>query len=175
MYKILVVCMGNICRSPMAQVVMQTLVNRAGHCNDILIDSAGTHAQHLGENMDPRAQTALLRRGYEVGNFKSRRIVAADFARFDAILAMDTSNFANLARQCPSDLRTKVQHFLASDSRSPIDVPDPYYGNAFGFEHVLDMCESGARQWIAWISQKTATDKLNNQPSSAAVAPRKTS
>lgn len=139
----------------MARVVIQTLAGRAGLGKNLVIESAGTHAQHIGEKIDPRAQAALLRRGYDVGSHKSRKVVVADFAKFDLILAMDSSNLAYLSRQCPAELRPKLQLFLQADSNGPLDVPDPYYGNADGFDRVLNMCESGARQWLVRIAPTT--------------------
>lgn len=156
MKKLLVVCMGNICRSPMAQVVLKTQAARAGMASAVTIDSAGTHASHLGEKPDPRGEATLLRRGYEMGRIRSRKVSEQDFERFDLILAMDASNLASMRQICPSDQAHKLSLFMefgapAAKDGGGLDVPDPYYGNAAGFDRVLDMCELGARQILAKI------------------------
>lgn len=157
MKKLLVVCMGNICRSPMAQVVLKTHAARTGMASTVSIDSAGTHAGHFGEKPDPRGEAALLRRGYEMGRIRSRKVSEQDFERFDVILAMDTSNLASMRQICPPELAHKLNLFLefgapATNDGSTLDVPDPYYGNAAGFDRVLDLCEFGARQILARIN-----------------------
>lgn len=158
MKKILVVCMGNICRSPMAQVVLNSLAVRDGMGSSLSIDSAGTHASHFGEKPDPRGTATLLRRGYEMGRIRSRKVSEQDFSRFDLILAMDASNLAAMRQVCPPEQAHKLNLFLefgapAAKTAGTSDVPDPYYGNAAGFEHVLDLCELGARQILANISK----------------------
>jgi protein-tyrosine phosphatase len=156
MKKLLVVCMGNICRSPMAQVVLKTQAVRAGIAPSVSIDSAGTHASHFGEKPDPRGEAALLRRGYEMGRIRSRKVSEKDFLQFDLILAMDASNLAAMRQICPPDQAHKLSLFLefgapAHGDGTSLDVPDPYYGNAAGFDRVLDLCELGARQILAQI------------------------
>lgn len=157
MKKLLVVCMGNICRSPMAQVVLQTQVAQEGLASKITIDSAGTHASGFGEKPDSRAEAALLRRGHEIGKIRSRKVSAHDFSKFDLILAMDANNLAAMQQICPPDQAHKLHLFLQFGATSANDdlsyeVPDPYFGNVAGFERVLDLCEAGARQILAKIS-----------------------
>jgi protein-tyrosine phosphatase len=161
MKKILVVCMGNICRSPMALVVLQSHVAKAGFSSQIKIDSAGTHAGLLGERPDPRAQAALLRRGYETSRARSRKIGADDFLKFDAVLAMDSGNIAALKEMCPPNQLGKLHLYLEFGSNvnvggGPKEVPDPYYGNVAGFERVLDLCEIGAWQIVAKLTAPQA-------------------
>ncbi len=149
--------MGNICRSPMAQVVLKTQAARAGTASTVSIDSAGTHASHFGEKPDPRGEAALLRRGYEMGRIRSRKVSERDFERFDLILAMDASNLASMRQICPPDHAHKLNLFLefgapSDKDGSALDVPDPYYGNASGFDRVLDLCEIGAQQILAKIN-----------------------
>lgn len=137
--------MGNICRSPMARTVAQQFARAAGRGTDFFFDSAGTHAQHVGELTDSRARRLLAERHYEVENTRSRRVKSADFERFDLILAMDRINLAVLAQQCPHELRGKLRLLL--DFAPTLDVrevPDPYYGNVAGFERVLELCEVAA-------------------------------
>jgi protein-tyrosine phosphatase len=149
MTNLLIVCMGNICRSPMAQAVFSKQLSDAGLSRQISVDSAGTHANRIGERPDPRAATALLRRGYSTGRIRSRRIEAEDFQKFDFVLAMDSDNLANLRESCPAEHLAKIKLFLDFDDLpNDTDVPDPYYGNAQGFERVLDLCESGVTGWI---------------------------
>ena len=150
MTKILMVCMGNICRSPMARAVAERAVAQTGRerlsmTGRLTFDSAGTHAHHIGERIDPRAAAALLARGYPPVKGRSRRIDDADFEKFDLILAMDRSNLASLQNICPAQHVSKLGLLLDfADGMRGADVPDPYYGNAQGFERVLDLCELGA-------------------------------
>jgi protein-tyrosine phosphatase len=130
----------------MAQSVLEKLVFDAGLSKQIGVSSAGTHANHSGERPDARALAALQRRGYESGRIRSRRITPKDFQRFDLILAMDTENLAELRRQSAPEHLNKVGLFLDCLNDANVrEVPDPYYGNAQGFEHVLDLCELGAK------------------------------
>lgn len=149
MINILIVCMGNICRSPMAQAVMSRHIEQAGLSKKISVDSAGTHANQSGEKPDARAQAALARRGYDLGRIRSKRIAPAEFHKFDWVLAMDSDNLADLRKLCPPEHSAKLKLYLDfSDEPSDASVPDPYYGNTSGFERVLDLCEAGARGWM---------------------------
>ena len=146
MTNILMVCMGNICRSPMAQAVAQQLARVAGRGSEFVFDSAGTHAQHLGERADPRAISVLSRRHYPLANKRSRRVSELDFERFDLILAMDKANLAALEQLCPPQHRGKLRLLLEFAQTPEVnEVPDPYYGNLAGFERVLDLCEAGVK------------------------------
>ena len=150
MTKILMVCMGNICRSPMARAVAERAAAQTGRerlsmTGRLTFDSAGTHAHHIGARIDPRAAAVLLARGYPPVKGRSRRIDDADFEKFDLILAMDRSNLASLQSTCPAQHISKLRLLLDfADGMRGADVPDPYYGNAQGFERVLDLCELGA-------------------------------
>jgi len=138
--------MGNICRSPTAQGVFESLVAESDLADLILVDSAGTHAYHVGDQPDTRATQAAARRGIDLTRQRARRIETADFARFDYLLAMDNSNLDDLLTVCPGEHRGKVRLFMefaADDARR--EVPDPYYGGPQGFERVLDLVEEGAR------------------------------
>ena len=150
MTKLLMVCMGNICRSPMAQIVTQHLAQQAGLAHQIQVDSAGTHAARSKEPPDPRAKTVLSARGYPIGKTRSRQVTEQDFERYDLILAMDQANLNDLRRICPNDHVHKLRLFLEFAIGLEVrDVPDPYYGSPLGFEHVLDLCEAGARGLVA--------------------------
>ena len=152
MTKLLMVCMGNVCRSPMAQIVTTRLVQQAGMARELDVDSAGTHAGRVGEPPDPRAKAALSARGYAVGKSRSRKIGEQDFERYDLILAMDQANLNDLRRICPNEHTHKLRLFLEfANSLEAREIPDPYYGNAQGFERVLDMCEAAGRGLVAYL------------------------
>lgn len=147
---VLLICMGNICRSPTAEGVLRAMVEREGLAHAFEIDSAGTHAYHVGEAPDPRARKAALQRGYDLSALRARRINELDFSHFDCILAMDRENLAMLSRACPVEHRHKLGLFLEyAANHEEEEVPDPYYGGNEGFEHVLDMVEDAARGLIA--------------------------
>lgn len=153
--RILFVCMGNICRSPTAQGVFETLVADEDLAHRIHIDSAGTHAYHVGETPDTRATRAAANRGVDLTTQRARRVEDTDFARFDYVLAMDESNLENLLAQCPDEHRGKVRLFLDfAGPETPREVPDPYYGGTQGFERVLDMVEAGARGLLDEVRRK---------------------
>ena len=154
MTKLLMVCMGNTCRSPMARAVACKLAAAAGLASALEVDSAGTHADPRGERPDPRAMLTLARHGYSVGRTRSRPIAAQDFHVFDLILAMDLDNLTELRRLCPAQHGHKL-HLLLDFAQEikETEVPDPYYGNQEGFEQVLVLCEAGIRSLIndlAW-------------------------
>lgn len=133
----------------MAQAVFAKQISDAGLSALISVESAGTHAPKGGERPDPRADSALLRRGYAVGRIRSRRIDPEDFQKFDLILAMDSDNLADLRKSCPLEFLPKVKLFLDFGMQtSDEEVPDPYYGSPQGFERVLDLCETGVGGWI---------------------------
>ena len=153
--KILFVCMGNICRSPTAQGVFETLVEQAGLADRIHIDSAGTHAYHIGEPPDKRATQAAARRGVDLTRQRARRVSADDFGAFDYVLAMDSGNLDDLMAICPDQHAEKVQLFLSFANTAPqLEVPDPYYGGVQGFERVLDLIEEGARGLLEDVQQR---------------------
>ncbi len=137
---VLMVCMGNICRSPLAEAVLRDKLLRAGLGQRVRVDSAGTHSDR-GSPPDPRAIKAGAVRGLDLSGLRSRRIEAADFERFDLLLAMDEDNLATLQDLCPAPLHSRVQLLLTASPRSDgkREVPDPYYGSTEGFEHVLDL------------------------------------
>ena len=133
----------------MAQSVTQKLLTTAGIGKQFKVDSAGTQAHHVGEKPDPRAISALKRRGYDGSRIRSRKVVAKDFEQFDLIFAMDSSNLAELKRICPTEHVGKLKLFLDGLGKpDETEVPDPYYGNAQGFERVLDLCEAGAKALV---------------------------
>jgi len=153
--KVLFVCMGNICRSPTAQGVFEELVARAALAEHILVDSAGTHAYHIGEPPDPRAAEAALRRGVDLSRQKARRVMPEDFVEFDYVLAMDRSNYEDMSAQCDPAHLQKLHLFLKfAPDLGAQEVPDPYYGGVTGFERVLDLIEAAAQGLLADIRQQ---------------------
>ena len=144
--KVLFVCMGNICRSPTAHGVFRKLVTESDYAERIEIDSAGTHAYHVGEPPDQRATQTALARGIDIEDLRARRAEADDFLAFDYVLAMDQDNYHSLSRICPRGMERKLGLFMdyAPELRRR-EVPDPYYGGQQGFDQVFDMVEAAAR------------------------------
>lgn len=145
MVRVLFVCLGNICRSPTAEGVFRKLVQERGLAQQIEIDSAGTHAYHVGAPPDARAQQAARRRGIDLSGLRGRQATARDIEQFDYVLAMDRENHENLLDICPDGLEHKVRLFMEfAPARSEKEVPDPYFGGPVGFDRVLDMIEDAA-------------------------------
>ncbi len=152
MIRVLFVCMGNICRSPTAHGLFAQLVKEQNLGDRIVVDSAGTHAYHIGNSPDRRSQEAALRRGIDLSTLRARRVEAADFAAFDYVLAMDDENYQILARLCPPEAKAKLQLFLDyAPHLAEREVPDPYYGGEQGFERVLDMIDAASQGLLAHI------------------------
>lgn len=153
MVNVLFVCLGNICRSPTAEGVFRDMVEREGLSNKIRTDSAGTHAYHIGEPPDGRAQAEAKRRGIDISGLRGRQARAADFKDFDYVLAMDRSNHQNLLSICPLDMEQRLSMFLDfAPDVGRREVPDPYYEG--GFDSVYDMIEQAAQGLLADIRVK---------------------
>ncbi len=155
MIKVLFVCLGNICRSPTAEGVFRKLVEEHGVSDQFEIDSAGTSGYHIGEAPDPRAIQAAKQRGYDLTRIRGRQVSFSDFDYFDIILAMDHANLGELIAKATSSSRDKVNLFLdfAKDVREN-EVPDPYYGGAKGFDHVIDLIESASDGLLNHLLEK---------------------
>ncbi len=153
MTKVLFVCMGNICRSPMAEGIFRKAVRDAGLEGHVEIDSAGTHAYHIGSPPDARAQQAIRQRGVDISGLRGRKVEDADFERFDYILAMDGDNVSRLMQRAPARHQDKIRRLLAFSRKYPnLDVVDPYYGGPQGFEENLDMIEDAVQGLIREIA-----------------------
>jgi protein-tyrosine phosphatase len=140
--QVLMVCMGNICRSPTAEAVLRRKLGAAGLGELVGVDSVGTHAMPRGTPADPRAVAHAARRGYDLSPLRTRALAAGDFERFDLLLAMDQANLADLREQCPPPLAPRLGLLMRYAAATDIDeVPDPYYGPPAGFEHALDLIE----------------------------------
>ena len=147
--------MGNICRSPTAEGVFRTLLERRGLLDVFTVDSAGIGAYHLGEPPDSRTLAAAKRRGYDLSRLRARRVEARDFERFDLILAMDEGILTALQRQCPSDMSHKLALYTDyARSRTESGVPDPYYGGKEDFELVLDIVEDVSPELMASLTRR---------------------
>lgn len=152
MVNVLFVCMGNICRSPMAEGVFRREIAKAGLLDKVNVDSAGTHSYHIGSKPDQRAQNAANKRGVNISGLRGRQVADADFEKFDYILAMDNVNLNNLKRRAPARLHPKIRLLLSYSRRFPnLDVPDPYYGGLSGFDENLDMIEDAVQGLVKEI------------------------
>ncbi len=153
--RILMVCMGNICRSPTAQGVLERLLAQQGLQHSITVDSAGTHDYHIGRAPDSRSQRHALARGYDLSGQRARQLQRQDFTAFDWILVMDAGNEHLTRGLCPPQYQHKIRR-LASFCQTHIadEVPDPYYGGAAGFEAVLDLCEDACAGLIQQLQQQ---------------------
>lgn len=143
--RILFVCLGNICRSPAAEAMLQMLVDRNGLSNRVVIDSAGTYGGHSGERSDSRMRSAAAQRGIEMTH-RARQVREEDFERFDMLIAMDDNNYESLFRLAPNrDAQQKIYRFREFLRHNPdwSYIPDPYYEGHEGFELVLDLLEDG--------------------------------
>ena len=155
MVRVLFVCLGNICRSPTAEGVFRLVVQQAALTDSIEIDSAGTHAYHIGEPPDRRAQAAAARRGVDLSGLRGRQATRRDIEEFDYVLAMDRENMNNLRAICPPGFESKLRLFLEfADRRVDKEVPDPYFGGESGFDRVLDMIEDAALGLLEDIRQR---------------------
>lgn len=143
--RILFVCLGNICRSPAAEAMMQMLVERNGLADRVALDSAGTYGGHSGERSDARMRRAALARGIDITH-RARQVREEDFERFDMIIAMDDNNYEALFRLAPDrEAQQRIYRFREFLRHNPnwSYIPDPYYEGHEGFELVLDLLEDG--------------------------------
>jgi len=152
MKKILVICLGNICRSPTAEAVLRACAVKKGI--EIEVDSAGTIDHHQGQQPDSRAMAAGKARGYHFKGITSRPVCAYDFEYFDLILAADNSNVQDLKAICPQHLQYKIALFLSYAQADTDQIPDPYYGGDAGFELVLDLLEDASMQLLTILNEE---------------------
>ena len=165
--RICFVCTGNICRSPSAEVVFRQLLADAGLAERVRVGSAGTGPWHAGNDMDPRSRQALLARGYRPGRHVARQFLAADFGRYDLVLAVDSGQLARLARlalvaEQPEDAVASLSLLRGYDpvavQAGETDVPDPYYDDERGFDTVLDQLELACAGLLAAVRPRLAAD-----------------
>ena len=154
MVNVLFVCLGNICRSPIAQGVLEEVIRAEGLETEISVDSAGTGAWHIGEPPDARGRESAKRRGYDLESQRARRLDPEDCEKFDYILAMDEENYRKVSALCRRST-AEVRLLLDYAPDSPVrEVPDPYYGGPEGFDHVLDLVESAAKGLLDDIRER---------------------
>ena len=155
MISVLFVCMGNICRSPMAEGVFRHRVIDAGLEEAFHIDSAGTIGFHAGSPPDQRGQVTTIMHGIDISEQRSRKLVASDYHDFDYILAMDRDNYHEMVALAPGHMHNRITLFLSHHENPPIkEVPDPYYGGDEGFEHVFDLVDGAAEGLLSSIISK---------------------
>ncbi|GAA1541457.1 low molecular weight protein-tyrosine-phosphatase [Kribbella lupini] len=140
-----VVCTGNICRSPIGEVVLRAKLAEAG-LTDVVVTSSGTSGWHIGDPMDSRAAAALRRRGYDGSAHRAQEFRSCWFAERDLVLAMDSGHLSALNRRLGTEA-------VAVELFADVDVPDPYYGEDEGFDDVLDQIEKAADTWVARLSR----------------------
>lgn len=155
--KVLMVCLGNICRSPTAHGIMEALIEKEGLGADIIVDSAGTGDWHIGRPPDPRTQEAAKRRGYDLSHLRARQVSAADIDEYDWVIAMDRQNRQNLFAMANDSNRHRISLLLEHAGQVDAEVPDPYYGGEQGFEQVLDMVEVACAALLERIKQQRET------------------
>ena len=154
-FRVLLVCMGNICRSPTAEGVLRFFIKNNNLGDKVEVDSAGTHGYHVGEAPDSRTQRAASARGYNLSQLRARKVARQDLDYFDLILAMDKSNLDNLRRMATPEQQARIGLFMDYARNFDDDeVPDPYYGLGHGFDLVLDMVEDASLGLIEEIKKK---------------------
>jgi protein-tyrosine phosphatase len=168
--RVLMVCMGNVCRSPIAEGVLRAKLQQAGLLGRVQVDSAGTHGYHTNEPPDPRSIKYAAQRGYNIAGQQARPVVAEDFLRFHWIMAMDSDNLAWLQKKSPAQGQggptsptapvgpNRIELLLSHAKRHPdvTSVPDPYYGPDAGFERVLDLVEDACDGLLMQLNAELA-------------------
>ncbi len=154
MVSILFVCMGNICRSPMAEGAFRFIATESGDESSFEIDSAGTLGYHAGSAPDPRAISAAQKKSIDIRDQQSRKVTVEDFEQFDYILGMDSDNIKELITRCPEEYQNKIQLFLPYAENLPLkEMPDPYYGPDDNFGRCLSAALSASRGLLKSIKQ----------------------
>jgi protein-tyrosine phosphatase len=156
--RVLMVCTGNICRSPTAEGVLRKMLGEAGLHRQVEVDSAGTVDYHAGSPPDARAQAHAVKRGYDLSRLRARKVVPADFERFDLLLAMDVDHLEYLRERCPPERVNRIGMLMSFAPKRPAgtEVPDPYYGAPAGFEQVLDLVEEACEGLLRHLQERLA-------------------
>ena len=163
-HRLLFVCLGNICRSPMAEGAFRHVAAEQGVLDRFEINSAGLGSWHVGQAPDHRAQKAADQRGIDISGQSARQIRSSDFTSFDLLLAMDGSNYGELVQLAPKGERHKIRRFLDfAPHAGTKDVPDPFFGEAEGFDRALDLIDEAARGLLAeLLRDETAPTKKSD-------------
>lgn len=153
MTKILMVCLGNICRSPLAEGILQSKLDN----NLYFVDSAGTSSFHIGNKPDPRSIAIAQKKGIDITQQQARQFVKQDFLDFDIIYAMDNSNYNNIIALAENDKQKSKVNLILNESypKQNLDVPDPYYGGDKGFENIFDMLDDACNEIKLRLSKLT--------------------
>jgi len=151
---VLFVCMGNICRSPLAEGIFRHGLAAAQLAELVEVDSAGTGNWHQGDAPDPRSVETASRHGIDISGQRARQLVPEDFDRFDLIFAMDRSNEATMRARAPSSRHDKIFLFLDDTLGSRADVPDPYHGGVSGFEDVYQLLREGCTELVSRLGRE---------------------
>ncbi|MDO6964854.1 low molecular weight protein-tyrosine-phosphatase [Rhizobium alvei] len=152
--RILFVCLGNICRSPLAEGILRHRAAEGGFGDRLIVDSAGTGGWHQGEGPDPRSVAAARDNGIDISGLRARQVKTADFSHFDMIFAMDRANLRDLVRRTPHDSSADLHLFMDFVGSEPRDVPDPYYGDAQDFDRVFRMLDEGCTKLLATLFRR---------------------
>ncbi len=160
--RVLFVCLGNICRSPSAEGVLRAQAKNAGIA--LQVDSAGTGNWHVGQAPDERAIAVAAARDIDISGLRARQVCVEDFSRFTHIFAMDQSNLADLMSMCPKGGVTPMLFLDVVSGQTIREVPDPYYGGAAGFEHMLDLIEQASKSFLHSCYLKSLTDAPDEPP-----------
>lgn len=149
---VMMICTANICRSPMAQGILQALLTEAGLDDRVVVESAGTHVSRAGDRVDPRARNIALARGVDLGKLRGRQVRKTDFAQYDYFLVMDNNNYRALVDTCPSEYRHKLIMIMDfAPEYGDSEVPDPYYGSAAAFEDIYNRLEVAIRGFVQQV------------------------
>lgn len=151
---VLFVCMGNICRSPLAEGIFRHGLAQAQLTGLVAVDSAGTGDWHQGDGPDPRSVETASRHGIDISGQRARQITADDFDRFDMIFAMDRSNEATMRARAPASRHDRIFLFLEHTLGGRADIPDPYYGDGDGFEAVYQLLREGCSELVSKLEKE---------------------
>jgi protein-tyrosine phosphatase len=156
--RILFICLGNICRSPIAEGFFRHIAMQRKMLDRFTVDSAGLGSWHIGHPPDKRAQAAMMARGIDISGLRARRIASADFETFDLILAMDRANRDGLLKLAPKEHRDKVRLFMEYAPNLCVqEIPDPFFGDKDGFDYVCQLIDAACRGLLVSLTAKPAS------------------
>jgi protein-tyrosine phosphatase len=171
---VLFVCLGNICRSPIAEGVFRHIVAKNSAFAGLVIDSAGLGSWHMGQPPDRRAQEALASHGIDISDLRARLVTREDFETFDLILAMDKSNRQRLLKLAPKQHHDKIRLFMDCAPHFGVhEIPDPFFGDKAGFEYVVQLIDAASRGLVRCLTppKPAAHPAQSATPASRPLAP----